>query len=78
MQGWKNIQTLADKWGFHHITLRAMEKLREIDQLRYGYLPQHRILQQPAKTRLVAEQTYLRWKFRHQRWDYESVKDDSS
>ena len=91
-QGWKNLQTLADKWGFHHITIRAMEKLREIDMLRYGYLPQHRLHGPlPFNTRLVAEQTYLRWKFRHQKWDHtivesdedddesvESVEDDSS
>ena len=55
-----------------------MEKLWELDQLCYGYVPHHCILQLPAQTRLVAEQTYLQWKFRHQRWDYEPVDDDSS
>src|ERR1700678_117322 len=77
-QGWKNIEKLADKWGCHHITIRAMEKLWELDQLCYGDAPHHCILQLPAQTRLVAKQTDLRWKFQHQRWDYESVEDDSS
>src|ERR1700678_1181255 len=46
-QGWKNIEELANEWGFYHITLRAMEKLWELHQLRYGYAPHHRILQPP-------------------------------
>ena len=59
-QGWKNIENLPDKWGFPYILLRAMGKLWEIDQL--CYVPHQRLMQLPVQTRLVAKQTYIRWK----------------
>ena len=74
-QGWKNIKKLADEWGFPHIWLQAEEKLQEIDF--FTYAPHQRLMRLPVQTRLIAEQTYIRWKIRHQPWDYESVKDDS-
>ena len=75
-QGWKNIENLADKWGFSHILLQAMEVLQEFDQRRY--VPHQHLMQLPLQTRLVAKYTYIQWKIRHQQWDYESVEDDSS
>jgi hypothetical protein len=74
-QGWREIKKLADEWGYPHIWLRAEEKLREIDF--FSSTPLQRLMRVPVQTRLMAEQTYIRWKIRHQPWDYGSVEDDS-
>jgi hypothetical protein len=47
-QGWKNIENLAEEWGFPYIVLHAMEAQQELD--RQCYVPLQRLMQLPIQT----------------------------